>query len=383
LRARLPLLAVGLVMGLALLSRGEEPTHAPVDRSPTSGEPCSVVIVPGFEGSRLADTAGLQVWPPEPMSLLWWGLIEDLSIHRPLVPTGIVLNVPVVTDLVVRPVYGPLVDALSQEGCRVIPFAYDWRQDLSETAERFARFVTENAYHELPIIAHSLGGLVVKRASAMVTLRGDVFYVAVPFRSGLGFLRDLQNGSPVGFRRTFLPARLLQTYPSTYVIFAEHEPRMGGASVFALEMWLPGPAASERSAVERDDIARAIARAHASRQAFEALPPDPSARAHVIAGTGEDTPASAMADAEGWWSYDRFSTDGDGRVLSDDAIPAGFPSEQVFRTAGQHSRLLEDPAVHATILGIVRPHGGDGRPPHQKAPLGARPTVPPIDEGSR
>ena len=44
-------------------------------------------------------------------------------------------------------------------------------------------------------------------------------------------------------------------------------------------------------------FARAIARAHASRQAFEALPPDPSARAHVIAGTGEDTPASARADA--------------------------------------------------------------------------------------
>jgi hypothetical protein len=396
---------------------------------------CAVIVVPGFEGSVLVDEKGVRVWPPQPGSLLWWGLEEDLSIDRSLRATGILLNVPIVPDLIERRVYGPLVDALDAQGCTVISFAYDWRQDLFENAALFAQFVDDGQHHELPIIAHSLGGLIVRVASHDIDLRGPIFYAAVPFKSGLGFLVDVQQGSPLGLRRTFLPGRLLRTFPSTFVIFAEHEARIDGADLFdahmwmrsdldgapqptgalvesvTLDDWLPaawlpkglrpkgalsagGRAKSDASEAEearyRREVESAIARAHAARQRLERLPPQAMAQVHVIVGTGRPTPQKAVLGTDGRPHTEETTTDGDGRIVVDDAIPDEAANDRVFLVQAAHSRVLEESDVHAYLQAAIAAHfsgvpadGARTMRSGQNAPDGARPLVPPLDEGSR
>ncbi len=120
-----------------------------------------VYVVPGIMGSHLS----------EGVNRIWLNLLE--------LAQGKILNLQI-SNTSIRPqslvasAYGNLVDYLSATH-EVIPFPYDWRMSILEEARRFAQVIEaklEETKQPIRIVAHSMGGLVVR---AMISSRPDVW----------------------------------------------------------------------------------------------------------------------------------------------------------------------------------------------------------------
>lgn len=114
----------------------------------------NVVFVPGILGSDLTDGNGQHVWLVPP-------LFEQLL----LAPDGTAEAAPgrIIQPTVPSPVfYLPLLQAL-ELSWNVLPFAYDWRRDIPQTAELLAAAVRNRFGDEdFHIVAHSMGGLIAR-----------------------------------------------------------------------------------------------------------------------------------------------------------------------------------------------------------------------------
>lgn len=105
------------------------------------------------------------VWTGDVVVLLDALAWNPLSLLRSDLKPGRVIRTisPMNTD-----VYGQFLDALAKrgfvQGANFETFAYDWRRDLRETAEDFALAMRQVAAPEINIVAHSMGGLVVRLA---------------------------------------------------------------------------------------------------------------------------------------------------------------------------------------------------------------------------
>jgi pSer/pThr/pTyr-binding forkhead associated (FHA) protein len=123
-----------------------------------------VIFVPGTMGSELW-LGSERVWPN--VNLLFkQPQILQYSENTQLKPKGILNEMVIVPNLISFDQYNLLGDYLVEElgyerGNNFIEFAYDWRQDVRQSARNLARFV-EGWEVDAPItiIAHSLGTLV-------------------------------------------------------------------------------------------------------------------------------------------------------------------------------------------------------------------------------
>lgn len=136
------------------LTMVDEQLHAHPGRVP-------VVFVPGFMGSELW-LGSERIWP----NVKYLFKDPDLFVWTPdtrLEARGIVDQVVIVPNLIKQDQYNRLGDYLVEElgyrrGVDFFEFAYDWRQDVRQSARQLAQYV-----EELPvvgpvfIIAHSLG----------------------------------------------------------------------------------------------------------------------------------------------------------------------------------------------------------------------------------
>jgi pSer/pThr/pTyr-binding forkhead associated (FHA) protein len=123
-----------------------------------------VVFVPGFMGSELW-LGSQRVWPNVPM------LFRNPELFRlpdtaPIEPRGILDEIVIVPNLIKSDQYNRLGDYLVEElgyerGVDLLEFAYDWRQDVRQSAKRLAAALdTWGKGAPVTIIAHSLGTLV-------------------------------------------------------------------------------------------------------------------------------------------------------------------------------------------------------------------------------
>ena len=111
-----------------------------------------VFVLPGIMGSEL-QADGKDVW------LSYWSLlrghIDKIAIDAPTVTvTGLVSSY-----------YRALCDYLA-DSHEVIPFGYDWRHSIRNAASKLAEEVmkvVERTHEPIRFIAHSMGGLVVRR----------------------------------------------------------------------------------------------------------------------------------------------------------------------------------------------------------------------------
>ncbi|RYU58189.1 CHAT domain-containing protein [Methylolobus aquaticus] len=140
----------------------------PVPLPPKNSRPV-VVYLPGIMGSSLYVARGGKkdhVWV-DPDDLVFGGL-EKIAAGKPAIPEG-----------VVEMAYGKLEEHLAARGYYVETCAYDWRKPVTELGREFAvRLATVLSDHKaqpIRILAHSMGGLVVRAALASRQPRADFF----------------------------------------------------------------------------------------------------------------------------------------------------------------------------------------------------------------
>ncbi len=173
------------------------PLHATGHRTPffkyrsdpksTSNRPV-LYVLPGLMGSTLS-ISSRRIWPN--LNELMIGGAADLSIE----------NERVEADAFVEGYYEDLIDYFSNS-YEVIPYPYDWRRSMAETARELAREVDkklESTLAPIRFLAHSTGGLLVRRMIQErygdgEDERGEVLWQKIKDRGG----RLLMLGAPTG-----------------------------------------------------------------------------------------------------------------------------------------------------------------------------------------
>src|SRR5437773_270014 len=124
----------------------------------------AIIFLPGILGSRLS-LRGEEVWPPT-VSEIQTGYDRIESLLDPaVVPTGIIENIwchnvykPIIQDL------SAIATPIGANPARHLElFAYDWRLDIRETANKLVAKLHElskGGSEHIAIVAHSMGGLV-------------------------------------------------------------------------------------------------------------------------------------------------------------------------------------------------------------------------------
>ena len=218
-----------------------------------------VILIPGLLGSRLARADnGQELWPGGTRKLLTSGY-EDLAlridpetlepIDDGLVASGL-FDAAVGKDFY-RRIVKELREAggyrLSRPGSKVVQqkarlylFSYDWRQDNVVTVRKLDELIEQirrdydDPYLRVDIIAHSMGGLIVRyyeRYGTVDVLNGNAFPVTglglaklrrvvllgTPNQGTVTSLHKFLNGYRVGL--SALPTEGVATMPSTFQLF--------------------------------------------------------------------------------------------------------------------------------------------------------------------
>ncbi|HKD86322.1 MAG TPA: FHA domain-containing protein [Terriglobales bacterium] len=212
---------------------------------------CPVVIVPGFGGSKLwLDKQ--QVWPGIGNLL---GNAHSLKYNsQPLRAEGLVDQVVIIPNLLKLEQYSRLSDYVQEglgykNGKDLLEFAYDFRQDIRDSARELAKLIQDwPVPRPITIIAHSMGCLVsryyVERLGGHKHI-GKLILMGGP-----------HNGTPKAFATLFMGPKLLPfglldsrlrelitTFPSTYQILPAYAciASEDGSQMDAFEHsnWLP------------------------------------------------------------------------------------------------------------------------------------------------
>jgi tetratricopeptide (TPR) repeat protein len=336
-------------------------------RGPTGPAP-SVFVLPGIMGSELA-SASDRVWV-NVFGLALGGLTK-LAIDRPDV----------------RPLwpypsyYGDLIDFLGIRH-KVIPFAYDWRLEPEQEADRLALEVRtridEARRDKMPvrILAHSMGGLVVR---AMIARHEDLWREL----KALPGSRFVMLGTPNGGSHSI--TELIVGQSSTFRKLAILDFRHSAKQLLEVIVRFPGilamlpasgnwfdPAVWERLRQQAGGgwvrpAPEALERARAFRELIDRSPIDPEAMVYV-AGVARETADDLVFDP-GSRSLRLIGTrDGDGRVTWKSGIPKEL---KPWYMPVEHGDLSASKTYFDAILDLLE-HGTTSRLSQQ----------PPVERGA-
>ena len=219
-------------------------TQAPVlvsADSPTFDKRPALIVIPGYYGTALRDTTSQRrvfitvselLFGSQPISLF------QTELRTPagpvLEPDGVLKYVAILPPFYSLDVYGELLDRLSEDKTKqIIPFAYDWRQDLPGTAAKLARLVDNlksAGVSHIDLVAHSMGGLVSmyylgygaqELDSAVLDWRGAskidrVVFFGTPFRGVFSTFRNMSRGAVLSGNHTLFPFETVASYPATF-----------------------------------------------------------------------------------------------------------------------------------------------------------------------
>lgn len=367
---------------------------APKLRKSIQKEKIPLIFVPGIKGSKLFDRKGEIRW------LTGWQALgfstPDLRLNsdsgkdnnsNDLVPIGPVDRVTAIPYIVDASIYdGWLRRILNENQYDFYVFSYDWRKNNLETRKQLQRFLIEvsSAYSQKPIlIGHSMGGML---SFSVVNENPDlvsrVVYVGVPFRGGIGYMRDLHEGTPTGLNSTIQSPCRVARYESVYGFF----PRLNtwdtkdvtldtkGSPItvdfFQAESWkeqnfgfhshtcqpdeIPNPLEFQRIL---DNAKKFRASLDPSKKLKQFSPPSlvvsaqnrPTLRA--IQMTQDSTGSGSLKK----WELDLApKVSGDGRVSHENSLPPkGFPYKLIF-TEYEHSVMLNDAKLQDEILDFLQ-----------------------------
>ena len=203
----------------------------------------AIILIPGYYGTRLVrESDGELIWisPSEalfgdqPLTLPVPGLELNKTIE--LRPDTILDRVQVIPLIYSVDVYGSLLELLRsahEDQSAVIPFAYDWREDLLEAVRGLDMTIQQlraEGKDDISLIAHSLGGLIVSYylrygiqdiESASETWEGAqnvsaVVMAGVPFLGVMNSFRNMNFGVTVKLNSSMLTSEAYASFPSSY-----------------------------------------------------------------------------------------------------------------------------------------------------------------------
>ncbi|RYZ96055.1 MAG: hypothetical protein EOP11_24010, partial [Proteobacteria bacterium] len=235
------------------------------DLSQVAGRP-AVIFLHGYYGSALKDArtgARLFIKP-------WQTLMgkRPIALHSESLGTrpspdleveGLFGNVTVLPYLYGLTVYSPLINSLSLNGANfVVPFAYDWREDLQPTAANLAALVESLKKAGAPrvsIVAHSMGGLVAAYylgygsqsvEKARLNWEGAkavsrVVFLGTPFRGAISILRNMQHGTGYPWNADLLEPETVSSWKASYYLLPYLDPKLIGGDGRPLPLDLADP----------------------------------------------------------------------------------------------------------------------------------------------
>jgi hypothetical protein len=305
----------------------------------------TVIIVPGVMGSQL----GLPRPAPLPADILW---LDPIDIQRGRLtelrmPVGAVRSLGVVLFSYFR-----IKLQLRAAGFKAHLHDYDWRLPL-ETLGRglAARLAAEPG--ELAVVAHSMGGLVVRAALGLhrcehvvrVILLGTPnagsFAPVQALRGTYSVVRAVARLAPDSPEA--LAQEVFSTFPSLYQLLPRE--RCGGElDLFDAGQWpTTGPQPDRQLLVQA--------------RGTEGLLAPVEARFVAVAGVGQETVTGIERRGEDFiYTVTRH---GDGTVPM---VSAELPGAQHYYAQVSHSDLTRDAAVAAAVVDLLR-KGGTRRLP--------------------
>ncbi|PKO30368.1 MAG: hypothetical protein CVU34_19360 [Betaproteobacteria bacterium HGW-Betaproteobacteria-7] len=336
-----------------------------VARSRSGGKPRPIaVVLPGTMGSQLRvddDTVWLEYW-----ALLKGGLKRLDMGRQGIAPIGLVDQF-----------YGPLVEFLARSH-QVDIFPYDWRYSVRQAAARLAEMLeplvtqAEREQQPLRLVAHSMGGLVVRamiadggRGSAIwqriTRLPGSrLLMLGTPNLGSYEAVRWLIGSNPTQGKLALLDITqstdeiigLVSRYPGLLELlpFAPSDPDFAEAARWenlrrmTAAKWPTAEAATLQEAADTWKLLRAAA-------------PDPRFMTYV-AGCQPATVADyRLVDDSRWWARERqrleflATHEGDGTVTWQSGYLPGVPVWYVENTA--HDAMCAQPKAFPGYLDIL------------------------------
>jgi pimeloyl-ACP methyl ester carboxylesterase len=302
----------------------------------------SVYLLPGIMGSQLGAPRAADL-PPD---LLW------LDPQDAITGTLTRLRLPDASGLgplgAIPFSYLALQLRLRAAGFAVTVHDYDWRQDLVTLASAFAARLSADPAPAIFIVAHSMGGLVARRAlqsPALARVRRLVT-LGTPHGGSFGAAQAIRGTYPVVRRLAtldrlhdaeFLAARVFSTFPSLHQMLPPPGPDLP-LDLYDAANW-------PQSGPRPDPQLLAVGRA------FAAQLPAAEPRCLAICGTQQRTVTSVRLAADDF-SY-LVSDAGDGTVPLASAQLAGSDN---YYVRCEHSSLPRSATVARAVLELLR-HG--------------------------
>ena len=298
-----------------------------------------VLLVPGIMGSQL----GVERAEPLPHDIVW---LDPLDIHagrlsalrlpgrEPIVPLGIVMFS-----------YLRLKLYLQSRGFTVEAHDYDWRLPVAQLGRQLAARVHSQRRTRVALVAHSMGGLLVRaalaqpgtahveRAVLLGTPHLGSFAAVQALRGTYAVVRKVARLDAQASAES-LASQVFSSFPSLYDLLPSAP--TDTASLLRPQSWPrrnPRPRARLLSAARRD------------REYLGAL----DDRYALIAGVGQET-VTALEKRGGEFIY-TLTRSGDGTVPVASAAP---PGARCLYAAVAHSDLARDPVVAAAIVDLLR-----------------------------
>ncbi len=299
-----------------------------------------VYVLPGIMGSQL----GVLREAPKPPDVLWIDPIDialgrlpalALSADSPVVPLGVLL-------------YGHLKLQLSLRaaGYDSILWDYDWRRGVDALGDQLAAALRADPASDVAIVAHSLGGLVARRAltHAIGAKVSQLIMMGTPQFGSLAAVQALRGTYSVVRKVAMLDpkhdaeslaTRVFRSFESLYHLLPPPG-RAGALDLFALDSW---PTNEPRP--DGDMLARSAG--------LEQLLAPPDARFTSIIGHGRATPTAVSRTSQDF-VYD-YTFEGDGTVPT---ACAELPGARSYYVDSAHSDLPRSSIVIDSVVDLLR-----------------------------
>jgi pimeloyl-ACP methyl ester carboxylesterase len=297
-----------------------------------------VLLVPGIMGSQL----GVERAEPMPHDIVWLdpldiqaGRLSALRLpgRAQIVPLGIVLFS-----------YLRLKLYLQSRGFAVDAHDYDWRLPVAQLGRQLAARMYSLRGTRIALVAHSMGGLLVRAALAQPGTAHvhRAVLLGTPHLGSFAAVQALRGTYAVVRKVARLDARssaeslasqVFSSFPSLYDLLPWAH--AGAASLLRPQSW---PRSGPRPR------ARLLGAARRDREQLGAL----DGRYALIAGVGQET-VTALEKRGGEFIY-TLTRGGDGTVPVASAAPAGT---QCLYAPVAHSDLTRDPVVAAAVVDLL------------------------------
>jgi len=346
-----------------------------------SGEEVTL-FVHGYKGAFLQTAEGQLAWlhPRQAFSsgdtslALGFEGQRDFQRYGPLTVSGALTRLMVVPGLIQETLYLPWLEFGRDRLPGFMVFAYDWRQDVRQTASALCeRIESLGPNRRVRIVAHSMGGLVTLQclrhgSAAARAMVSHVVFVGVPFKGTPAPWDDLFLGNPTARNRALLSAEALLTFSSTWQLlpptadfFFDSQRRPTPVDAFSGEAWLKHGWGLFGEPELKDNAgyrAQLTARLEAHQGLWAGLGDEegeqPSWKSLTVIGTGRTTVSGFVANRDGSFDFTQALTeDGDGTVETSRAMaPKPIRGPRVDTTA-EHAVMLNESGVQAAIADFL------------------------------